>query len=68
MRNSKTLLVSTILASGLLLSNAALAQDSQADNPPEDTREIIVTGVFGAKAIEDAPIAITAVTSEEIAQ
>lgn len=68
MRISRTLLLSTILASGLLLSNAAKAQDSSEDKAAEDTREIIVTGVFGSKAIEDAPIAITAVTAEELAQ
>jgi len=31
-------------------------------------KDIIVTGVFSAKRIENAPIAISAVTSEEIAQ
>jgi iron complex outermembrane recepter protein len=43
----------------------ALAQSSD-DNAPE--ADIIVTGVFGAKAIEDAPISVSAVTAEELAQ
>jgi iron complex outermembrane recepter protein len=65
MRKSASLFVSTAIVSGLLFSTAAQAQS--ADEETKDP-EIIVTGVFSAKTIEDAPIAITAVTAEEIAQ
>jgi iron complex outermembrane recepter protein len=65
MRKSASLFVSTAMASGLLFSGVAHAQS--ADENTKDA-EIIVTGVFSAKTIEDAPIAITAVTAEEIAQ
>jgi iron complex outermembrane recepter protein len=46
----------------------AFAQSSAdtADAPEE--ADIVVTGVFGATAIEDAPISISAVTAEELAQ
>ncbi|MFM5950094.1 MAG: TonB-dependent receptor plug domain-containing protein, partial [Novosphingobium sp.] len=44
----------------------AFAQSSDSDKP--DDADIVVTGVFSAKSIEDAPIAITAVTAEEISQ
>jgi iron complex outermembrane recepter protein len=69
MRSLDRLLTSTLFASGivsvLLTASAAMGQTAADDK--EDT-EIIVTGVFNAKRIEDAPIAITAVTSQEIAQ
>ncbi|MEY2926502.1 MAG: hypothetical protein RL367_979, partial [Pseudomonadota bacterium] len=59
------LLASTLLATGFIF--AAPAQAQTADTKA-DADEIIVTGVFNAKRIEDAPIAITAITAEEIAQ
>jgi iron complex outermembrane recepter protein len=61
-------LASTILASGLMVCSAAYGQSAKAATESAEQDDIIVTGVFGAKKIEDAPIAITAVTSEEIAQ
>ena len=65
MRKSASLFVSTAIVSGLLFSGTAQAQSA---NDETKDPEIIVTGVFSAKSIEDAPIAITAVTAEEIAQ
>ena len=65
MRTSYRLLASTVVASGLMINSGANAQ-SAAETAA--TPDIIVTGVFNAKKIEDAPIAITAITSEEIAQ
>ena len=46
-------------------AQSAGATDDSADKPQ---KEIVVTGVFSAKAIEDAPISISAVTANEIAQ
>jgi iron complex outermembrane recepter protein len=65
MRISAKVFASTAIASSLLFSGIANAQST--DEAAKDP-EIIVTGVFSAKSIEDAPIAITAVTAEEIAQ
>jgi iron complex outermembrane recepter protein len=65
MRVSTGLSVSTAIASCLLFSGVAHAQSAAEET---DNAEIIVTGVFNAKRIEDAPIAITAITAEEIAQ
>jgi iron complex outermembrane recepter protein len=56
---------STLLAAGLVTCAPVFAQSAE---EVKDDREIIVTGVFNAKNIEDAPIAITAVTAEELAQ
>ena len=68
MRVSKSLFISTIMASGLLMSGGAFAQSTSDETAEGDKPEIIVTGVFSAKSIEDTPIAITAVTAAEIAQ
>jgi iron complex outermembrane recepter protein len=68
MKFSQLLLASTILVSGALVSAPALAQNAAESAEATSAEDIIVTGVFNAKRIEDAPIAITAVTSEEIAQ
>ncbi len=62
---TKTLLLSTILAAGPLLALPAIAQEDDAERVEET---IVVTGVFSAKSIEQAPISVTAVTSDEIAQ
>jgi outer membrane receptor protein involved in Fe transport len=59
------LLASSVLVAGFAASTPLFAQSAEdvaADN------EIVVTGVFNAKRIEDAPIAISAITAEEIAQ
>lgn len=54
----------SLLAFGCAISSgAAFAQDAEGD---EDT--IIVTGVFGATALEDAPISISVLTAEELRQ
>lgn len=42
------------------------AADQAADAPAE--KEIVVTGVFSAKAIENAPISISAITAQELKQ
>ena len=68
MRTSYRLLASTIIASGLMLSSAATAQTPADKADAADAPDIIVTGVFNAKKIEDAPISINVVTSAEIAQ
>jgi iron complex outermembrane recepter protein len=63
------LLASTIMTSGLMIGSTAVAQTAPADaTAAEDRSEIIVTGVFNAKRIEDAPISINVVTAAEIAQ
>jgi iron complex outermembrane recepter protein len=67
MRISIKLFASTIIASGLLISAPAFAQSAPADGAI-DEKDIIVTGVFNAKKIEDAPISINVVTAAEIAQ
>ncbi|MBO9519848.1 MAG: TonB-dependent receptor [Porphyrobacter sp.] len=55
------------LAAALLAPTAAMAQDEapgrEAENP-----EIIVTAQFREQALQDVPISITAVTSEELEQ
>jgi len=68
MRSLYRLLASTIIASGIAVTAPAWAQSASESNDEATSPDIIVTGVFNAKRIEDAPIAITAVTSEEIAQ
>jgi iron complex outermembrane recepter protein len=71
MRISIKLFASTIIASGiasgLLISSPVFAQSAPADGAV-DEKDIIVTGVFNAKKIEDAPISINVVTAAEIAQ
>jgi iron complex outermembrane recepter protein len=59
------LLATTLLSAGFMFIAPAYAQSAEGE--AKDS-EIIVTGVFNAKRIEDAPIAITAVTAAEIAQ
>jgi iron complex outermembrane recepter protein len=68
MSKIKFLLGTTVLASGLAFSVPGVAQTAPAKPADAVPDDIIVTGVFNAKRIEDAPIAITAVTAEEIAQ
>ncbi|MEI6643883.1 MAG: TonB-dependent receptor [Novosphingobium sp.] len=50
--------------------DAAGETAAQADTAAEapDNREIIVTGVFGSRAIENAPISINVVSSQQLAQ
>ncbi len=50
----------------MLISATGHAQTATDDSSKDS--EIIVTGVFNAKKIEDAPIAITAITALEISQ
>ncbi len=54
----------------VLSAQSAMAQASQGSETEENTSndDIIVTGVFNSASIEDAPIAITAVTAEQISQ
>jgi iron complex outermembrane recepter protein len=68
MRVSYRLLASTIIASGLMVSASANAQAAADKSDAAEAPDIIVTGVFNAKKIEDAPISINVVTSAEIAQ
>jgi iron complex outermembrane recepter protein len=70
MRIFNRLLASTIIASGLLAGAPLMAQTKAAPEATaaSDSSEIIVTGVFNAKKIEDAPISINVVTSQEIQQ
>ncbi len=62
------LFATTLLATGLLVALPAHAQTAQGAEGNTSGDEIIVTGVFNASKIEDAPIAITAVTAEQISQ
>ncbi len=51
------------------LAQPAFAQSTATtDETDPDASEIVVTGLFNATAIEDAPISIAAVTAAEIAQ
>ena len=53
------------------LANAAAAADAQKGDEADtnqDQREIIVTGVFGSRAVENAPISINVVSSQQLAQ
>jgi outer membrane receptor protein involved in Fe transport len=70
-------LVSTLLSAGLLASAPAFAQDNSSGDSTaasrdqldeQNPREIIVTGVFTAQAIESAPISINVVTAQQLAQ
>lgn len=62
------LLTSTILSVvGLAVASPAAAQNAaQGDPQNNDGGDIIVTGVFSGKAIENAPISINVVTTEEL--
>lgn len=52
-----------------LLTLAPLAHaQADGDAAGEPAKEIVVTGVFSAKAIENAPISISAVTAEQLNQ
>lgn len=68
----RVLLTSTIAATSLLGAANAYAAEGAETNAParvdNQVEEVIVTGVFGATAIERAPIAVTAITQDEIAQ
>lgn len=71
MRIFDRLLVTTSIASGIFAATPVCAQSSASAGSAtaaQEVPEIVVTGVFNAKAIEDAPIAITAVTAAEIGQ
>lgn len=52
------------------LATPATAQSAaaQAEAAPAAEKQIVVTGVFSAKSIENAPISISAITSEELSQ
>lgn len=67
-KQNRTLACVSISAIALMIaSQSAMAQD---DNKPKNDTDniIIVTGVFSAKSIENAPISISAVTQDEIDQ
>jgi len=51
-------------------ADAADANSPQTDqaSAPQDQGEIIVTGVFGARSIESAPISINVVSNQQLAQ
>jgi iron complex outermembrane recepter protein len=59
---------SALVIAAVIATSPAQAQTGADQAGKKDAGEIIVTGVFNAKRIEDAPIAITAVSAEEIAQ
>lgn len=71
MRN-RTLLAATAMAGSLACASAAHAQsaakDADTDAPEAKSSEIVVTGVFSAKSIEQAPISVSVVTSKELEQ
>ncbi|MGK6320376.1 TonB-dependent receptor [Sphingomonas sp. DT-204] len=72
MRGFAALLASgTALATAILAAAPALAQTPAQDSQeaePSPEQDIIVTGVLNPRAIERAPISITAVTSEQLQQ
>jgi outer membrane receptor for ferric coprogen and ferric-rhodotorulic acid len=61
--------VSYSFACQMVMSGNAFAQgNSQSASATQEAKEIIVTGVFAAKAAEKAPISINVVTSKDLAQ
>ncbi len=64
---SKSGLVLSTSALALAVS-AALAQETPAADTDDTLEEIIVTGVFKRIALEEAPVAVTALSGEELAQ
>lgn len=62
------LFASTLLSAGMLAAGPALAQEAAATDATKDDHLIIVTGVFSAKSIEQAPISINVVTSKDLEQ
>jgi outer membrane receptor protein involved in Fe transport len=60
-----TSLAAVALAACTAPAFAQSSADGENDVPEAD---IVVTGVFGAKAIEDAPISVSSVTAAELAQ
>jgi len=66
------LFASTIAATSLFGAVSAHAEGADDVDAPargvNQVDEVVVTGVFGATAIERAPIAVTAITQEEITQ
>ena len=65
------LFASTVLA-GLALATVASAQTGaqggKADKDNTQVEEVVVTGVFGARAIESAPISVNVVTAQQLQQ
>lgn len=61
---------STVALAEAAPANAAADQTAQAGdaNDAPSNREIIVTGVFGSRAIENAPISINVVSAQQLAQ
>ncbi|OYU35755.1 MAG: hypothetical protein CFE35_09690 [Novosphingobium sp. PASSN1] len=61
---------STVALADTAATDASGAGSPQADDAgnPQDKSEIIVTGVFGARAIESAPISINVVSNEVLKQ
>ena len=61
---------STAALAGTTAADAASSNAPQTDETsnPQDKGEIIVTGVFGARAIESAPISINVVSNELVKQ
>lgn len=59
------LLSATAMTCNVVLSGAAFAQTVPA---AQEAKEIIVTGVFAAKAAEKAPISVNVVTAKDLAQ
>jgi iron complex outermembrane receptor protein len=63
----RVVLASTISAIALASSGAAFAQDADADEPSDvSSNEIIVTAQFREQNLQDTPLAITAVTAEQL--
>ena len=58
--------ITSVLALALLAPNPAIAQDSAADGG--GVQEIIVTAQKRAESLQDVPIAITALGSEQLEQ
>lgn len=56
------------LAAIAIAAHAAPLRAQSAEEGSKDAADIVVTGVFSARSIEDAPISITAITGEDLAK
>jgi len=58
----------TRIATAVIAANMLLAGHSIAAEKNENLEEVIVTGVFGAKSLEEAAVSISVISEDELAQ
>jgi iron complex outermembrane recepter protein len=63
--NLRSLLMGSSASLAVLFSGFVVAENTQ---PPDQLQEVVVTAQYRAQNLQDTPIAITAITSEMIAQ